>query len=162
PSEFFTSTDTGRILVTVLGMVAEMERRLILELQWVGIDAAKRKGIYKGRKPSVPVETVRKMRDDGKGPTEIAAALGMSRMSVWRALSDGTQGDVLVDMAVVTLQSSTGPIHPPPAPVGDGERINLFRALAIGERVGNAGSDLFRSPMKRLLSCAISAMRRPW
>jgi DNA invertase Pin-like site-specific DNA recombinase len=31
--EFCTSTDTGRILVTVLGMVAEMERRFILELQ---------------------------------------------------------------------------------------------------------------------------------
>jgi len=29
----------------------------------------------------------------------------------------------------------------------EGERINLFRALAIGERVGNAGTDLFRSPM---------------
>src|SRR5262249_40527255 len=34
-------------------------------------------------------------------------------------------------------------------PMGNGERINLFRALAIGERVGNAGPDLFRSPMKR-------------
>jgi hypothetical protein len=37
----------------------------------------------------------------------------------------------------------TGSIHPPPAPVGDGKRINLFRTLAIGERVGNAGPDLF-------------------
>jgi hypothetical protein len=27
-----------------------------------------------------------------------------------------------------------GSVHPPPAPYGDGERINLFRALAIGER----------------------------
>jgi len=44
---------------------------------------------------------------------------------------------------------AAGPIHPPPAPHGDGERINLFRALAIGERVGNAGPDLLRSPMKR-------------
>jgi DNA invertase Pin-like site-specific DNA recombinase len=84
--EFCTSTDTGRILVTVLGMVAEMERRFILERQRVGIDAAKKKGVYKGRKPSVPVEAVRKMRQDGKGPAEIAAALGVSRMRVWRAL----------------------------------------------------------------------------
>jgi hypothetical protein len=30
--EFCTSTDTGRILVTVLGMPAEMERRFILEV----------------------------------------------------------------------------------------------------------------------------------
>jgi hypothetical protein len=60
------------------------------------------------------------------------------------------------------LNLVTGTIHPPPAPSGDGERINLFRALAPGERVGNAGPDLCRSPMKRLLSCAISAMRRSW
>jgi len=65
--EFCASTDTGRILVTVLGMVAEMERRFILERQRVGIEAAKKKGVYKGRKPSVPVATVRKMRDDGNG-----------------------------------------------------------------------------------------------
>ena len=87
--EFCTSTDTGRILVTVLGMVAEMERRFILERQRAGIDAAKKKGVYKGRKPSVPVEQVRKMRGEGKGPAEIAAVLGVSRMSVWRALKDG-------------------------------------------------------------------------
>jgi DNA invertase Pin-like site-specific DNA recombinase len=89
--EFCTSTDTGRILVTVLGMVAEMERRFILERQKVGIEAAKKKGVYKGRKPSVPVEQVRKMHGDGKGPAEIAAALRVSRMSVWRALKDGVQ-----------------------------------------------------------------------
>ncbi len=85
--EFCTSTDTGRILVTVLGMVAEMERRLLLERQKVGIEAAKEKGVYKGRKPSVPVEEVRRMRADGLGPTDISEALGISKMSVWRALN---------------------------------------------------------------------------
>jgi hypothetical protein len=30
--EFCTSADTGRILVTALGMVAKMERRFILEV----------------------------------------------------------------------------------------------------------------------------------
>jgi len=68
-------------------MVAEMERRFILERQRVGIDAAKKRGAYKGRKPSVPVDEVRKMREGGKGPAEIAAALNISRMSVWRALN---------------------------------------------------------------------------
>jgi DNA invertase Pin-like site-specific DNA recombinase len=88
--EFCTSTDTGRILVTVLGMVAEMERRFILERQRAGIEAAKAKGgVYKGRKPSVPVEEVRRLRDEGKGPAEIAEVLGVSRMSVWRALNAG-------------------------------------------------------------------------
>jgi DNA invertase Pin-like site-specific DNA recombinase len=85
--EFCTSTDTGRILVTVLGMVAEMERKFILERQRAGIEAAKKKGVYRGRKPSVPVDAVRRMHGEGKGPAEIAAALGVSRMSVWRALN---------------------------------------------------------------------------
>jgi DNA invertase Pin-like site-specific DNA recombinase len=84
--EFSTSTDTGRILVTVLGMVAEMERNFIRSRQQAGIEAAKKKGVYRGRKPSVPVEAVRKMRAAGKGPAEIAKALGVSRMSVYRAL----------------------------------------------------------------------------
>jgi hypothetical protein len=47
-------------------------------------------------------------------------------------------------------------------PLGDGERINLFRTLAIGERVGNAGPDLFPFADEEVLSCAISAMRKQW
>jgi hypothetical protein len=43
----------------------------------------------------------------------------------------------------------SGSIHPPPAPIGDGERIIFNPPLAIGERVGKAGLDLFRSLMKR-------------
>jgi DNA invertase Pin-like site-specific DNA recombinase len=56
--EFYTSTDTGRILVTVLGMVAEMERRFILERQRASIEAAKKKRERARSQPSVLVETV--------------------------------------------------------------------------------------------------------
>ena len=77
--------------MTVLGMVAEMERKFIRERQQAGIAAAKAKGIYKGRKPSsVPVEKVREMRDAGQVPTVIAKALGISRRSVHRALSSAS------------------------------------------------------------------------
>src|SRR6266446_6415064 len=69
--EFCTSTDTGRILVTVLGMVAEMKRR--------SISATIRKTVTRMR--PVSVDEVRKMREGGRGPAEIAAALGISRMS---------------------------------------------------------------------------------
>lgn len=58
----FSTTDVaGPILLTVLGMVAETERRFIRERQQAGIEVAKAKGVYKGRKPSVPVEKVRTM-----------------------------------------------------------------------------------------------------
>lgn len=76
--EFCTLTDTGRILVTVLGMVAEMERRFILDRQRVGIDAAKKDGAYKARKSSVSATVVRKMRDEDKRPSDIARELGVS------------------------------------------------------------------------------------
>ena len=77
----------GPILVTVLSMVAEMERKFIRERQQAGIEAAKAKGVDRGRNPSVPVEQVREMRNAGHGPTAIAKALGISRMSVHRVLT---------------------------------------------------------------------------
>ncbi len=85
---FSTKDATGSILVTVLGMVAEMERKFIRERQQAGIEEAKKAGVYKGRKPSIPVTKVRAMRDEGHGPSAIAKALGISRMSVHRALSE--------------------------------------------------------------------------
>src|SRR5215468_2467834 len=82
--EFCTSTDVGRILVTVLSMVAEMERRLILERQRVGIDAAKKKGVYKGRPAKLDVAKVRELKEQGLGPAAIAKALKIGRTSVYR------------------------------------------------------------------------------
>ena len=86
---FSTKDAAGPILVTVLGMVAEMERKFIRERQQAGIEApkAKVKGIYRGRKPSVPVEKVRQMRAQGHGTMVIAKALGISRMRVHCVLS---------------------------------------------------------------------------
>jgi DNA invertase Pin-like site-specific DNA recombinase len=68
-------------------MVAEMERRFIRDRQQAGIEAAKAKGIYRGRKPSLPVDKVRAMHAAGQGPSAIAKALGISRMSVHRVLT---------------------------------------------------------------------------
>lgn len=46
-----TSTPTGKFMLTVFGAVAELEREYILQRQREGIDIAKQKGVYKGRKP---------------------------------------------------------------------------------------------------------------
>ena len=40
-------------------MVAEMERKFIRERQQAGIETAKARGVYKGRKPVDPVESGR-------------------------------------------------------------------------------------------------------
>ena len=87
--EFTTLSDTGRILVTVLGMVAEMERRFILERQRTGIEAAKAAGAYKGRKPSIDAAEIARLRAMGIGASEIAKALGIGRASVHRLAGRG-------------------------------------------------------------------------
>jgi DNA invertase Pin-like site-specific DNA recombinase len=81
---FSTKDPTGSILVTVLGMVAEMERKFIRERQQTGIEAAKKRGIYRGRKPTVPADRIREMRAAGHKPSTIAKEFGISRMHVYR------------------------------------------------------------------------------
>ena len=46
-----TTTPQGRFMLTVFGALAELERENILERQREGIEIAKQKGVYKGRKP---------------------------------------------------------------------------------------------------------------
>ena len=48
-----TTTPTGKFMLTVFAAVAELERGYILQRQREGIEIAKAKGVYKGRKPIV-------------------------------------------------------------------------------------------------------------
>lgn len=82
-----TSTSNGRLMLNMLGAFAEFEADLRRERQREGIDKAKANGIYKGRKPSVPVDEVRKLKAEGMAPTEIAKRLNVGRASVYRALA---------------------------------------------------------------------------
>lgn len=81
-----TSTATGRLMLQVLGSVAEFERALMLERQREGIEKAKKAGKYKGRKPTARQKRVEvlDLRDRGIGATEISRQLGISRSSVYR------------------------------------------------------------------------------
>jgi DNA invertase Pin-like site-specific DNA recombinase len=84
-----TSTAAGKAFFQMLGVFAEFETNLRRERQMEGIAKAKAKGVYKGRKPSIDVEEVRRLRDeDGLGATEIAKRLGIARTSVYRALKE--------------------------------------------------------------------------
>ena len=82
-----TAVPMGRIVVTVLGMVAEMELGFIKERQAAGIAKAKKAGVYKGRPASIDAELVRKLTDKGMGPSAIAKKMGIGRASVYRVLS---------------------------------------------------------------------------
>lgn len=46
-----TTTPQGRFILTIWGAMAEMEREQILERQREGIEIARKKGVYTGRKP---------------------------------------------------------------------------------------------------------------
>lgn len=84
-----TSTPAGRAFLQMLGVFAEFETAIRRERQMEGIAKAKARGVYKGRKPSVPVEKVRELRAEGIGASAIAKELGIARSSVYEALKDG-------------------------------------------------------------------------
>lgn len=84
--EIDTSKPEGRIILTTLSMVAEMELTFIKERQRAGIEAAKAKGAYKGRKRSIDRDAVKRLRQEGVGASEIARRLGIGRASVYKVL----------------------------------------------------------------------------
>ena len=88
--EISTAGPMGKMVLTVLGMVAEMELGFICERQRVGIEAAKAKGVYKGRPVTLDHPRILAMRVEGKGPTEIAKTLGCSRGAVYKTLNGHT------------------------------------------------------------------------
>jgi DNA invertase Pin-like site-specific DNA recombinase len=51
-----------------------------------GSAPAKAHGVYRGRKPSIGIARIRRLRDqEGLGATAIARRLGIGRASVYRA-----------------------------------------------------------------------------
>lgn len=82
-----TSSAAGKAFFQMLGVFAEFETNLRRERQMEGIAKAKQEGVYKGRKPSIDGEKVKRlMHEEGLGATEIARRLGIARTSVYRVV----------------------------------------------------------------------------
>ena len=83
------STDgpMGKMVLTVLGMVAEMELGFIKERQRTGIDKAKAEGKYTGRPASLDHQKVRALRQGGVGASAIARQMNCSRSAVYKVLN---------------------------------------------------------------------------
>ena len=77
----------SKLYLSILGAVAEFERSIIKQRQREGIDKAKAKGVYKGRKPTIDKDRIFALRDQGLSTYKIAEAMGISRMTVHRALN---------------------------------------------------------------------------
>ena len=85
-----TSTPGGKLVFHLFGALAEFERDLIRERTQAGLQAARARGRVGGR-PTVwtpeRLRTAQAMRASGEHVADIARVLGVSRASVYRALS---------------------------------------------------------------------------
>ena len=65
------------------------DRHLSYKQKWEGIALAKKRGVYKGRKPSLTAEQVKEIRRRvvaGEQKTGLAAEYGVSRQTLYTAL----------------------------------------------------------------------------
>jgi DNA invertase Pin-like site-specific DNA recombinase len=80
-----TSTPAGKLVFTVLGAVAELERSLIVERVKAGLRNAKAKGKRLGRPPKfVDRAKLGRLRTEGRSWRKIARALGCSARTARR------------------------------------------------------------------------------
>jgi len=83
-----TSTPVGKMVFTVLGAVAELERSLIVERVNAGLRNARAKGKRLGRpRVSVSAAKVQELRREGLTLRDIAKRCHVSKTSVIRALN---------------------------------------------------------------------------
>lgn len=84
-----TSTPAGRMVFTVLGAVAELERSLIAERVKAGLRNAKAKGKRLGRpKRIVDLQTVALLRARGLGWKKISGEMGVGVGTLYRLAGD--------------------------------------------------------------------------
>ena len=83
-----TGTPTGKLMLTMIAAINEFERQNMLDRQQEGIEVAKQKGVYKGRKPIDPdkMQEARKLIDEGFTKTKVCEKLHISRQTLYKYL----------------------------------------------------------------------------
>lgn len=87
-----TADPQGKILMMVFGLVAEMEREIMLDRQVAGIIKAKAEGRYTGAKKRFSRGDVLRAQENGMNVAQIAKQLGCSRATVYRLVPTGWEG----------------------------------------------------------------------
>ncbi len=87
----FTGEDNAmaQLLLSVMGAFAEFERSLIRERQREGVELAKRRGAYRGRKRTLSDERIAELRERaaaGEPKATLAREFGISRETVYQYL----------------------------------------------------------------------------
>jgi DNA invertase Pin-like site-specific DNA recombinase len=81
-----TGTATGKLMLNVMGSVAQFEREMMLERQREGIARAKAEGKYRGGKRSFSDERLAALRASGMSMAAIARELGVTRAALYKRL----------------------------------------------------------------------------
>lgn len=77
----------AKLQLHLMGAFSEFERNLLKRRQREGIEKAKLRGVYKGRKKNTDYEQIKHLKKQGLGASEIARKAGVSRVTVYRVLS---------------------------------------------------------------------------
>ena len=88
------STPIAKLMLGLLGSVAEFERSIIRERQAEGIARAKERGVYKGRARALTAEQVDQAHtwvDDGVPKAEVARRLKVGRTTLYSCLGKPTR-----------------------------------------------------------------------
>jgi DNA invertase Pin-like site-specific DNA recombinase len=84
-----TETPTGRAMWQMIGVLAELERSLIVERTRAGVKAAQKRGVKFGRKPKLTADRLshaRKLIEQGTTATHAAKIIGIGRTTLYDAL----------------------------------------------------------------------------
>jgi DNA invertase Pin-like site-specific DNA recombinase len=87
----FTGEDSpmANLLLSVMGAFAEFERALIRERQLEGVAIAKKKGLYKGRKPKFTqsqIDEIKARAKSGEKKTALAREFDVSRETIYKII----------------------------------------------------------------------------
>lgn len=86
-----TTTPSGKLVFGIFGLMAEFERDMLKQRTVAGLVAARKRGRVGGRPKSISVDDLKKaqalLRSGDYTRGEVAKELGVSRHTLWRALS---------------------------------------------------------------------------
>jgi DNA invertase Pin-like site-specific DNA recombinase len=86
-----TASSGGRLVMHIMGALAEFERGLIVERTQAGIQAAKKRGVHLGRRKSLvaaQVDHARSLIERGESPRAVARTMRVGKSTLYRALKD--------------------------------------------------------------------------
>ena len=96
-----TTSAQGKLMLHMLGALAEFERALIAERTRAGLDAAKRRGARLGRRPKLSEDQIahaKKLIDAGESPSHVAKTVGVSTATLYRAIPAGASNRNTADL----------------------------------------------------------------